>query len=181
MDEMEQLRIEAELEKQQQGGQGRQERDRGDQHRDSGMGGEIAGEGGTEQQRSRFAGHDTNLKRSAINNSLLDLSDGHSVLGYSMGGYDKHGVGARRGSVGSLGKFIMVELVMYSSSVNITDSGMSVSFQSGSAGSAGTVSQESSPQQQLSTVVKTGNIHTSQLHNLNRNRKLSSGNQSTNL
>merc|ERR1719474_2267562 len=46
----------------------------------------------------------------------------------------------RRGSVGSL------------------DSGMSVSFQSGSAGSAGTVSQESSPQQQLSTVIKTGNI-----------------------
>jgi len=163
MDEMEQLRIEAELEKQQQGGQGRQERDRGDQHRDSGMGGEIAGEGGGEQQRSRFGGHDTNLKRSAINNSLLDLSDGHSVLGYSMGGYDKHGVGARRGSVGSL------------------DSGMSVSFQSGSAGSAGTVSQESSPQQQLSTVVKTGNIHTSQLHNLNRGRKLSNGNQSTNL
>merc|ERR1719394_2414046 len=31
MDEMEQLRIEAELEKQQQGAQGRQERDRGDQ------------------------------------------------------------------------------------------------------------------------------------------------------
>ena len=30
---------------------------------------------------------------------------------------------------------------------NVTDSGMSVSFQSGSAGSAGTVSQESSPQQ----------------------------------
>ena len=104
MDEMEQLRIEAELEKQQQGAQGRQERDRGDQHRDSGMGGEIAGEGGSDQQRSRFGGHDTNLKRSAINNSLLDLSDGHSVLGYSMGGYDKHGVGARRGSVGSLGE-----------------------------------------------------------------------------
>jgi len=163
MDEMEQLRIEAELEKQQQGGQGRQERDRGEQHRDSGMGGEIGGEGGTENQRSRFGGLDSNLKRSAINNSLLDLSDGHSVLGYSMGGYEKHGVGARRGSVGSL------------------DSGMSVSFQSGSAGSAGTVSQESSPQQQLSTVVKTGNIHTSQLHNLNRGRKLSSGNQSTNL
>jgi len=163
MDEMEQLRIEAELEKQQQGAQGRQERDRGDQHRDSGMGGEIAGDVSSDQQRARFGGHDTNLKRSAINNSLLDLSDGHSVLGYSMGGYDKHGVGARRGSVGSL------------------DSGMSVSFQSGSAGSAGTVSQESSPQQQLSTVVKTGNIHTSQLHNLNRSRKLNSGNQSTNL
>ena len=42
---------------------------------------------------------DTNLKRSAINNSLLDLSDSHSVLGYTMGG-----VSTRRGSVGSLGK-----------------------------------------------------------------------------
>lgn len=31
--------------------------------------------------------------------------------------------------------------------MSISDSGMSVSFQSGSAGSAGTVSQESSPQQ----------------------------------
>ena len=41
MDEMEQLRIEAELEKQQQGAQGRQDRDRGDQHRDSGTG--VAG------------------------------------------------------------------------------------------------------------------------------------------
>jgi len=163
MDEMEQLRIEAELEKQQQNGQSRQERERGDQHRDSGMGGEITGEGVVEQPRSRYGGNDTNLKRSAINNSLLDLSDNHSMLGYGMGSYDKHGVGARRGSVGSL------------------DSGMSVSFQSGSAGSAGTVSQESSPQQQLSTVIKTGNIHSSQLQNLNRGRKLSSGNQSTNL
>ena len=62
-----------------------------------------------------------------------------------------------------------------------SDSGMSVSFQSGSAGSAGTVSQESSPQQQISNVLKTGTIHSSQLHNLNRSRKLSSGNQSTNL
>lgn len=163
MDEMEQLRIEAELEKQQQSGQSRQERERGDQHRDSGMGGEISGEGVVEQPRSRYGGNDTNLKRSAINNSLLDLSDNHSMLGYGMGSYDKHGVGGRRGSVGSL------------------DSGMSVSFQSGSAGSAGTVSQESSPQQQLSTVIKTGNIHSSQLQNLNRGRKLSSGNQSTNL
>ena len=60
------------------------------------------------------------------------------------------------------------------------DSGMSVSFQSGSAGSAGTVSQESSPQQQLSTVIKTGNIHSSQLQNLNRGRKLSSGIHSLN-
>ena len=43
-----------------------------------------------------------NLKRSAINNSLLDLADSHSALGYP--GLEKHGVGARRGSVGSLGR-----------------------------------------------------------------------------
>ena len=42
--------------------------------------------------------------------------------------------------------------------VFITDSGMSVSFQSGSAGSAGTFSQESSPQQ-LGT-------HPGHLHNM---------------
>merc|ERR1712013_936883 len=81
----------------------------------------------------------SNLKRGAINNSLLDLvTDSGSVLGYSLGigAQDKP---SRRGSVGSL------------------DSGMSVSFQSGSAGTAGTVSQESSPQQ---LVVKTGTVHT---------------------
>ena len=138
-----------------------------------------------------------NLKRSAINNSLLDLADSHSVLGYP--GLEKHGVGARRGSVGSLGrtsplinkhKSRITRLKdptyfrgryksrtpnIFCSDCLIADSGMSVSFQSGSAGSAGTVSQESSPQQQLS------NIHASQLHNLNRTRKLSNGNQSTNL
>ena len=44
-----------------------------------------------------------------------------------------------------------------------TDSGMSVSFQSGSAGSAGTVSQESSPQQhQLGHTHQLGHAH--QLH-----------------
>merc|ERR1711953_1614390 len=96
-----------------------------------------------------------NLKRSAINNSLLDLSDNHSMLGYSMG--DR--LAGRRGSVGSL------------------DSGMSVSFQSGSAGSAGTVSQESSPQQ---LVVKTGTVHTHGLPNP-RPRKLSAGPASTTL
>ena len=124
---MEQLRIEAELEKQHQVGQGRE---RGDQHphRDSGVGGDMGhgagaggggGGGGDGGQRSRYTGnqeggHKTasssggaggvgaggNLKRSAINNSLLDLSDNHSMLGYSMG--DR--VAGRRGSVGSLGE-----------------------------------------------------------------------------
>ena len=37
-------------------------------------------------------------------------------------------------------------------SPHISDSGMSVSFQSGSAGSAGTVSQESSPQRSLNSL-----------------------------
>ena len=128
MDEMEQLRIEAELEKQHQVGQGRE---RGDQHphRDSGVGGDMghgagagtgAGAGGGEGgSRSRYVGgqeggHNTasssggggggaggNLKRSAINNSLLDLSDNHSMLGYSMA--DR--AAGRRGSVGSLGEW----------------------------------------------------------------------------
>jgi len=127
MDEMEQIRIETELEKQHQVGQGR-ERERGDQHRDSGVGGDMGATGAGPETGHNRARHnntqDSNLKKSAINNSLLDLSDNHSVLGYTLGG-----VSTRRGSVGSL------------------DSGMSVSFQSGSAGSAGTVSQESSPQQ----------------------------------
>ena len=130
MDEMEQLRIEAELEKQHQVGQGRE---RGDQHphRDSGVGGDMGhgagagagggGGGGEGVPRSRYPGNHEgghnpansssggaggggggggNLKRSAINNSLLDLSDNHSMLGYSMG--DR--VAGRRGSVGSLGE-----------------------------------------------------------------------------
>ena len=77
-----------------------------------------------------------------------------------------------------------------------TDSGMSVSFQSGSAGSAGTVSQESSPQQQVAQqhgTVRT-NIHPGSLQQVasshsrdvlqsqNRNsRKQKTPNQSTHL
>ena len=75
------------------------------------------------------------------------------------------------------------------------DSGMSVSFQSGSAGSAGTVSQESSPQQQVAHGTVRTNIHPSLhqvvnthtrdrdlLHNQNRNsRKQKPPNQSTHL
>jgi len=159
MDEMEQLRIESELEKQQVIGGGRE---RGE-HRDSGMGGEVDPDskqryGDSPHQNGSTPGG-SNLKRGAINNSLLDLvTDSGSVLGYSLGlgAQDKP---SRRGSVGSL------------------DSGMSVSFQSGSAGSAGTVSQESSPQQ---LVVKTGTVHTHGLPNP-RPRKLSAGQQSTNL
>ena len=102
MDEMEQIRIETELEKQHQAGGAPRERE---QHRDSGVGGDMAGGGAQAnssaqaQSRQHTAQADTNLKRSAINNSLLDLSDSHSVLGYTMGG-----VSTRRGSVGSLGK-----------------------------------------------------------------------------
>ena len=45
-------------------------------------------------------------------------------------------------------------------SLTFSDSGMSVSFQSGSAGSAGTVSQESSPQQhQLGHAHQLGHTH----------------------
>ena len=98
MDEMEQIRIETELEKQHQAGGGPRERE---QHRDSGVGGDMAGGGAsttTHAQRPN-AQADSSLKRSAINNSLLDLSDSHSVLGYTIGG-----VSARRGSVGSLGE-----------------------------------------------------------------------------
>ena len=74
-----------------------------------------------------------------------------------------------------------------------TDSGMSVSFQSGSAGSAGTVSQESSPQQQVAHGTVRSNIHPSLhqvanthtrdlLHTQNRNsRKQKTPNQSTHL
>merc|ERR1719285_678475 len=146
MDEMEQLRIESELEKQQ------------------GMGGEVDQDskqrfGDSHHQNGSGTPGGSNLKRGAINNSLLDLvTDSGSVLGYSLGlgAQDKP---SRRGSVGSL------------------DSGMSVSFQSGSAGSAGTVSQESSPQQ---LAVKTGTVHCHGLPNP-RPRKLSAGNQSTNL
>lgn len=98
MDEMEQLRIESELEKQAVAGRG----ERGE-HRDSGMGGEVVGEQEAAKQRlAEPAGG--GLKRGAINNSLLDLvTDPGSVLGYSLGlpAQDKPG---RRGSVGSLGQ-----------------------------------------------------------------------------
>ena len=179
MDEMEQLRIESELEKQQVIG-----RERVGDHRDSGMGGEVDQEskqrfGDTSHQNGSTPGG-SNLKRGAINNSLLDLvTDSGSVLGYSLGigAQDKP---SRRGSVGSLGKKSEnASLVQLDNQLNdiVSDSGMSVSFQSGSAGSAGTVSQESSPQQ---LVVKTGTVHTHGLPNP-RPRKLSAGHQSTNL
>ena len=47
-------------------------------------------------------GSSVNLKRSAINNSLLDLTDNHSVLAYP--GYPGQDRPTRRGSVGSLGR-----------------------------------------------------------------------------
>lgn len=96
MDEMEQLRIESELEKQAVAGRG----ERGE-HRDSGMGGEV---GGDQEVKLRLAEPAGGLKRGAINNSLLDLAtDPGSLLGYSLGlqAQDKPG---RRGSVGSLGQ-----------------------------------------------------------------------------
>ena len=61
--------------------------------------------------------------------------------------------------------------------IDILDSGMSVSFQSGSAGSAGTVSQESSPQQNL--MMLSSRAH-HQMTGASRVRKLSA-NLSTNL
>jgi len=57
----------------------------------------------------------------------------------------------------------------------VSDSGMSVSFQSGSAGSAGTVSQESSPQQQQLLALRAATAGAP------RPRKLSATNMSTNL
>ena len=62
-------------------------------------------------------------------------------------------------------------------SLPVSDSGMSVSFQSGSAGSAGTVSQESSPQQQQQQLlaIRAGG------GGVPRPRKLSATNMSTNL
>ena len=59
-------------------------------------------------QHGSSNGTNSNLKRGAINNSLLDLvTDSGSVLGYSLGGYtgaqDKP---SRRGSVGSLGEWV---------------------------------------------------------------------------
>lgn len=160
MDEMEQLRIEQELEKQQVGGR--------TDHRDSGMG-EEQDQRGSRHQPGNLGPGSTNLKRGAINNSLLDLvTDTNSVLGY--GHQDKPG---RRGSVGSLGELVSTSsLLELKDSFLVADSGMSVSFQSGSAGSAGTVSQDSSPQQ---LGLKTAVVH----HG--RHRQLSNGGQSTQL
>jgi len=125
MDEMESLRIEAELEKQHVSARVSTS---SHDNRDSGVNdcdpNDVHNRG-----RYGLTESSVSLKRSAINNSLLDLTDNHNLLAYP--GYtNHHDKPVRRGSVGSL------------------DSGMSVSFQSGSAGSAGTVSQESSPQQQ---------------------------------
>jgi hypothetical protein len=118
-----------------------------------------------------------NLKRGAINNSLLDLvSDaGSGVLGFGLPGFSVQDKPLRRGSVGSLGERSLQEAI--SLTFLPADSGMSVSFQSGSAGSAGTVSQDSSPQQ---PGAKTGTVHSHGLPNP-RPRKLSAGPQSTNL
>jgi hypothetical protein len=113
MDEMEALRLEAELEKQRLSVAGGGSID----NRDSGIGGDnshgsndLSGNGDAIITRH----HPTNgnldnqngvvLRKSAINNSLLDLADPSEKM-------------ARRGSVGSL------------------DSGMSISFQSNSVGS----------------------------------------------
>jgi len=163
MDEMETLRIESELEKQQANSRMSTSSHISD-NRDSGV--TDCDQSSVEtpsSQSSRYLasnGNNGNLKRCAINNSLLDLADNHhQQAGYQnySGGQDKP---VRRGSVGSL------------------DSGMSVSFQSGSAGSAGTVSQESSPQQMAARVATVA----SQQVFTQRKRKTSSSNiQSTNL
>ena len=53
--------------------------------------------------RARYGSAESsvNLKRSAINNSLLDLAENHNLLAYP--GYNNHDKPVRRGSVGSLG------------------------------------------------------------------------------
>jgi IQ motif/SEC7 domain-containing protein len=155
MDEMESLRIEGELEKQHVAARVSVSSD----NRDSGI---TDLDHHDTPARSRYGSVESsvNMKRGAINNSLLDLSDNHNLLPYQ--GYAQQEKPIRRGSVGSL------------------DSGMSVSFQSGSAGSAGTVSQESSPQQQQQLqLMKTSGV---MAHHLAapRPRKLSA-NLSTNL
>jgi len=158
MDEMEALRIEAELEKQHTSARVSHSSD----NRDSGVTDCDQVDTPSSNSRRYIAanGNNGNLKRSAINNSLLDLADGHHNLAafQNYTGQDKP---TRRGSVGSL------------------DSGMSVSFQSGSAGSAGTVSQESSPQQIAS---RGGAVQQQQQQLCKRERKTSSSKiQSTNL
>ncbi|XP_075218411.1 brefeldin-resistant Arf-GEF family protein schizo [Lycorma delicatula] len=123
MDEMENLRIEAELERQKSGRGGRTSGNGGSENRDSGVADvEVCPCVGTSGVSSASCDtqplplpHSTNqLKRSALSNSLLDIHD--QFVGEKA---------QRRGSVGSL------------------DSGMSVSFQSTSAS---TVSRDSSPQ-----------------------------------
>jgi len=144
MDEMEALRIEAELEKQHAGSSRvsvagstvTTSASGATDNRDSGVNDCDSQQSST---RSRYGGESGNLKRSAINNSLLDLAENHNTMPYP--GFNIHDKPVRRGSVGSL------------------DSGMSVSFQSGSAGSAGTVSQESSPQQQQLIILTARNHH----------------------
>ncbi|XP_017771480.1 PREDICTED: IQ motif and SEC7 domain-containing protein 1 isoform X3 [Nicrophorus vespilloides] len=106
MDEMENLRIEAELE--------RQKSSRGTENRDSGVADVEAFQcqcpcaqtpgAGPSEGTSEEMGHETQIKRSALSNSLLDIHE--QFTGEKA---------QRRGSVGSL------------------DSGMSVSFQSTSA------------------------------------------------
>lgn len=166
MDEMETLRIESELEKQQANSRMSTTSHISD-NRDSGVTDCDQSSADTaSNQSSRYLasnGNNGNLKRNAINNSLLDLADNrdhHQQGGYqNYAGQDKP---VRRGSVGSL------------------DSGMSVSFQSGSAGSAGTVSQESSPQQMAARAM-TATVASQQVFT-QRKRKTSSSNiQSTNL
>ena len=113
MDEMEALRLEAELEKQRLSVAGSVD------NRGSGIaeGGSVTGGNSTETtptSSTALRHHASNgnvvtqngvvLRKSAINNSLLDLADSNDKM-------------ARRGSVGSL------------------DSGMSISFQSNSVGS----------------------------------------------
>ena len=55
--------------------------------------------------RNRYGGTEVagvNLKRSAINNSLLDLTENHNMLPYP--GFNVPEKPTRRGSVGSLGE-----------------------------------------------------------------------------
>ncbi|XP_017883217.1 IQ motif and SEC7 domain-containing protein 1 isoform X2 [Ceratina calcarata] len=104
MDEMETLRIETELERQK---SSRSARGGGAENRDSGVADvEICPCPGSCSERSETTDMDTQLKRSALSNSLLDIHE-------QFAGEKPQ----RRGSVGSL------------------DSGMSISFQSTSASS----------------------------------------------
>lgn len=123
MDEMESLRIEAELERQKSGRSGRSTGSCSAENRDSGVADvevcpciqtQGSATSAQDKQLPLDVAHGSALKRSALSNSLLDIHD--QFVGEKS---------QRRGSVGSL------------------DSGMSVSFQSTSAS---TVSRDSSPQ-----------------------------------